>query len=382
MVDSNLLPTISWCSRCLYPSSSAVPLVFDEAGVCSGCRVHDQKSEINWSDRLDMLLDDLDGYRRSSGYECVIGVSGGKDSYYQVHFVKEVLGLNPLLVTYNGNNYLDVGWQNLHNMKKVFGVDHLIISPSVDMLVRMNRLGFIKTGDMNWHAHCGIFTQPMKVAAQQNIPLVFWGEHGWTDLGGMLSMYDFPEFTYRYRKDQGLRGFDWQDFVNDPDESISENELEIFKYPSDELVSSVGLRGLFIGNFDPWDSEKHTKLVEEKYGWQRSPTPFERTYRLTSNLDDMYENGAHDYLKFIKFGYGRATDHASKDIRAGRLSREEGIRLVRKHDHVEPSDLQHWLEYVDRDHDWFWDIANKFRSPAVWSSINGFWVKQNIWDNL
>ena len=134
-------------------------------------------------------------------------------------------------------------------------------------------------------------------------------------------MYDFPEFTYRYRKDQGLRGFDWQDFVNDPDESIYENELEIFKYPSDEVVSSVGLRGLFIGNFDPWDTEKHTKLVEAKYGWQRSPTPFERTYRLTSNLDDMYENGAHDYLKFIKFGYGRATDHASKDIRAGRLSR-------------------------------------------------------------
>ena len=173
MVDSNLIPSISWCSRCLYPSSSAVPLVFDEAGVCSGCRVHDQKSEINWSDRLNLLLDDIDGYRRSSGYECVIGVSGGKDSYYQVHFVKEVLGLNPLLVTYNGNNYLDVGWQNLHNMRKVFGVDHLIISPSVDMLVRMIRLGFIKTGDMKWHAHCGILTQPMKVRLSKIFPLVF-----------------------------------------------------------------------------------------------------------------------------------------------------------------------------------------------------------------
>lgn len=374
-------PPIHWCSKCVYPSSSAIPLNFDSNGVCSGCRVHEQKKSINWDERLQWLLEEVEPYRRSSGYECVIGVSGGKDSYYQVHFVKEMLGLKPLLVTYNGNNFLDVGWRNMMRMKDVFNVDHVIVSPGTDMLIRMNRLGFRKCGDMNWQNHCGIFTQPMKIACQNNIPLVFWGEHGWTDLGGMLSMHDFPEFTYRYRKDQGLRGYDWYDFVGDEEDPIAENELETFKYPSDDEVRKVGLRGLFIGMYDKWDANAHTQLVTEKYGWEASPVPFERTYRTMSNLDDRYENGVHDYLKYVKFGYGRATDHACKDIRSGYMTREQGIEMVRKYDHVRSSDLYHWLDYVGRSEEWFDTIANSFRSPKVWlQDSDGSWHKRNIWD--
>ncbi len=376
------LPPIKWCVRCVYPSSSAVPLKFDEHGVCSGCRVHDQKKRIDWDERLKWLREEVEPYRKSSGYECVIGVSGGKDSYYQAHFVKEKLGLKPLLVTYNGNNYLDVGWRNMLRMKEVFGVDHIIISPSVDMLIRINRLGFRKTGDMNWHAHAGIFTQPMKIAAQFNIPLVFWGEHGFTDVGGMLSMNDFPEFTYRYRKDQGLRGYDWWDFTNDAEDPIQENELECYKYPNDELIEKIGLRGLFIGNFDAWDANAHTRLITEKYKWEPSPTPFERTYRRMSNLDDRYENGAHDYLKYVKFGYGRATDHASKDIRSGYMKREEGVEMVRQYDHVRSSDINFWLDYVGRREEWFDAITDTFRSAKVWTKHDdGSWRKRNIWDS-
>jgi N-acetyl sugar amidotransferase len=379
---SNLeFPPIHWCSCCVYPSSSAIPLSFDADGVCSACRVHRQKSSIDWDERLKWLLEEVEPYRRSTGYECVIGVSGGKDSYYQVHFVKEKLGLNPLLVTYNGNNFLDIGWRNMMRMKDVFNVDHIIVSPGTDMLIRMNRLGFRKCGDMNWQNHCGIFTQPMKVACQMNIPLVFWGEHGWTDLGGMMSMHDFPEFTYRYRKDQGLRGYDWYDFLEDAEDPIAENELECFKYPSDDAVRKVGLRGLFIGMYDKWDANAHVQLVTERYGWEPSPVPFERTYRTMSNLDDRYENGVHDYLKWVKFGYGRATDHACKDIRSGYMSREQGIEMVRKYDHVRSSDLYYWLEYVGRSEEWFDSIANSFRSPKVWvKDDGGLWHKRNIWD--
>ena len=149
------IPKIQWCSKCVYPSSSAVSLEFDEDGVCSGCRVYEQKKNIDWEERLKWLLEEIEPYRKSSGYECVIGVSGGKDSYFQTHFVKEVLGLNPLLVTYNGNNYLEQGWKNLEKMKEVFNVDHMIFSPGVDLLIRLNRLGFNMMGDMNWHNHAG-----------------------------------------------------------------------------------------------------------------------------------------------------------------------------------------------------------------------------------
>lgn len=375
------LPPVTWCARCVYPSSSAVPLTFDDDGVCSGCLVHDQKDEIDWDQRYRLLLEIVEPYRRSSGHECIVPVSGGKDSYFQVHFVKERLGLKPLLVTYNGNNYLDAGWRNLMRMKEVFNADHLIVSTGIDTLIRMNRLGFRKMGDMNWQNHCGIFTAPVQAAVNYNIPLMFWGEHGLTELGGMLSNYDLPEFTLRYRVDQCLRGYDWYDFLGDEEDPIGEHELECFKYPPDEDIQRVGVRGLHVGSFVKWDANAHCKLVMEKYGWKPSPVPFERTYRTMSNLDDRYENGAHDYLKWIKFGYGRATDHASKDIRGGYMARDEGIEMVRKYDHVKSSDIHHWLDYVGRAEEWFDRICDTFRHPSVWvRDGKGAWRKRNIWD--
>ena len=134
--------------------------------------------------------------------------------------------------------------------------------------------------------------------------------------------------------------------------------------------------------YDKWDANSHAQLVTERYGWEPSPVPFERTYRTMSNLDDRYENGVHDYLKWIKFGYGRATDHACKDIRSGYMSREQGMEMVRMYDHVRSSDLYYWLEYVDRGEEWFDTIANGFRSPRVWLKDGaGVWHKRNIWDN-
>lgn len=381
MTTYNNLPEISWCNKCVYPSSSAVPLVFDENGICSGCRTHEEKKNIDWDERLKWLLSDIEQYRKPSGYECIIGVSGGKDSYYQVHFVKNVLGLNPLLVTYNGNNYLKTGWENLTKMKDVFNVDHFIFSPGTDTIIKLNRLCFYLMGDMNWHNHAGIATLPMKMGIKMNIPLVFWGEHGWTDLGGMHSMNDLVEYTARYRKDQLLRGFDWMDMLNSDKEKIEEKEMEWCKYPNDEEIKKVGLRGIFIGNYDPWDANKHVELVINKYGWKPSPYPFERTYRNFSNLDDRYENGVHDYLKYIKFGYGRATDHVCKDIRSGYMTRQEGIEMVKKYDHIKSSDTFHWLDYVGITEEEFDSAANKFRSEKVWKvNAKGIWEKRNIWD--
>ena len=117
----------------------------------------------------------------------------------------------------------------------------------------------------------------------------------------------------------------------------------------------------------------------EKYGWKAAEKPFQRTYRTMSNLDDRYENGIHDLMKFVKFGYGRASDHASKDIRSGLMGRAEGIEMVRKYDHVVSDDLEYWLEYVGMKHDEFWETADSFRDPRVWRIENNEWVKDNIW---
>lgn len=380
---------MQYCSNCVYPLVAATPLTVDEEGVCSSCRVSRQRIEINWNERMAMLRELVSEYRGTSNYDIVIPVSGGKDSYYQTHVAAKELGLKVLLVTYHGNNYLPEGEYNLDRMREVFDCDHIIVRPSVETLVKMNRIGFRLQGDMNWQNHCGIFTAPIQVAVRYNVPLMMWGEHGFMDLGGMYSYNDFVEFTAKYRLEHGLRGYDWFDFTDDglerlgrPElkEGLTEKDLLWAKYPTDEEIDKVGVRGIYLSNFVNWDANIHSKLVMELYGWRPAQQPFERTYRTMSNLDDMHENGIHDYLKFVKLGYGRGSDHACKDIRAGIMTREQGIEMVRKYDHVKPRrDLERWLKYVDMTEGEFDATCDTFRDPRVWRIKDGRWHKDNIW---
>jgi len=372
---------VTWCTSCVYPSISAAPMEFNEAGECTGCqmaRVKEKIRKTEWDRRKVLLLEIIDKYKCQDGsrYDCVIAVSGGKDSYFQTHVIKEELGLNPLLVTYNGNNWTPVGWRNMLRMKEVFDCDHVVVQPAVSVLKKLNRLGFKIMGDMNWHGHVGIMTTPVQVAVQNKIPLVFYGEHGYLDLCGQFSMNDLPEISYRDRQEHFARGYEWNYFVDR--EGLNSTDMLTWKYPSDEELFKLDLRGLFLGNYVYWESNKHTKMVIEKYGFEINEEPFDRTYRTMSNLDDMHENGAHDYLKYIKFGYGRATDHTCKDIRAGLMTRNEAIEKINYYDPIKPSDIIRWLEYVGMSEDEFDCIADTFRDPRVWSFESGQWRREQL----
>jgi hypothetical protein len=209
------------------------------------------------------------------------------------------------------------------------------------------------------------------------------------DLGGMFSYSDYVEFTAKFRLEHSLRGYDWYDFTDEglsklgrPDlkEGLTAKDLAWARYPSDDDIDAAGTRGIYLSNYVDWDGRTNAQLVKDLYGWEEARQPFERTYRLSSNLDDMHENGIHDYLKFIKLGYGRATDHATKDIRTGRMTRDEGIDMVRRYDHVKPRrDLERWLDYVGMDEVEFDRVCDSFRDPRVWTEVDGQWVKDTIW---
>ena len=374
---------MQYCTRCVYPAASAAPLAFDDDGVCSGCRVAAQKPRIDWEERGEELREIFEEYRSKDGsnYDCLIPVSGGKDSHYQTYIATQVYGLKPLLVTYHGNNYMEVGLRNLRNLRERFGCDHIFFSPSVPTLIKINRLCFRMMGDMNWHAHCGIFTYPVQIAVKHKIPLILWGEHGFMDLAGMYSLNDRIEMTAKFRLEHAQRGYDWHDMIEET-EGLTEQDLLWAKYPTDEELADVGVRGVYLGNYVNWDANEQTELMVKEFGFEPNPEPFERTYRRMSNLDDMHENGGHDWLKYVKFGYGRGTDHACKDIRSGKMTREEGIEMVRRYDGVKPmKDLTRWFEYVGMTEEEFDATADTFRDPRVWvKDENGEWVKDNIWD--
>lgn len=378
-------PNINFCSSCLYSTSSAVSLDFNKKNICSGCVISKEKEEIDWKERKVDFINLIKSYsgKFNKHYDCIIPVSGGKDSFFQAHIIKE-LGYKALLVTYNGNNYSKTGLENVQIMREVFGFDHIFFTPAVKTLKKLNRLGVYIMGDMNWHAHSGIFTYPIKVAVEKNIPLMIWGEHGRTDVGGMFSHHDYIEFTRRDRLEHANRGYEWHDIQKlapKYDEKLDENEMYAWIYPSDEEISRIGVRGIFISNYFKWEANDHFELVKKKYGFKVPDEDFERTYRKMSNLDDIHENGMHDYLKFIKFGYGRATDHASKDIRAGKLTRDQGIEEVKKRDHIKSRDLQRWLDYVGWEEKKFDQVVDEFRNPRTWWIKKGNWMKQNVWGN-
>lgn len=375
------LPKVSWCRNCTFPSLAATPLEFSSDGVCTGCQMAEARNSISqeeWERRKKLFQDEVERAKSRDGsrHDVIIAVSGGKDSYFQVHSLIEDFGANPLLVTYDGNNWTPEGWRNLSRMREVFNVDHLIIRPSVSVLKMLNLAAFFTMGDMNWHAHIGIMTAPMAEAIRRKIPLVIYGEHGYSDLSGQFGNSDFPEVTYRHRLEHCGRSYEWTYFRDVW--NIPESDLQIWKYPSDVEIQEVGLRGLFLGNYIPWKPHHHTKLVSDLYQFESATRPFDRTYRLSSNLDDMHENGVHDYLKYIKFGYGRATDHTSKDIRDGIMSRAQGIELIKLHDHIKPSDLERWLDYVGIDEETFDKISDTFRDPRVWRFYQNQWTRRLI----
>ena len=374
---------MQYCKKCLYPVIS-VNNILDDQGVCSACRMQQEFDALTpefWSQK-EKKFEELVSWAKGmtkGGYDCVIPVSGGKDSYFQVHKVIEY-GMKPLLVTYHGNNYLPEGQRNLDRMRHAFNADHIVFGPGVETLIKLNRLCFRKMGDMNWHAHAGIKTYPMHIAVKFGIPLVVWGEITWS-ISGMFSPDDYVEYNKRTVFEHDMRGYTIRDMVEET-EGLTEKDLAWLKMPSDDEFSKTGTKGIYIGNFFKWDPNEHAYRMKELYGFEFAEQPFERTYRVMSNLDDMHENGIHDYMKFIKFGYGRASDHASKDIRSGYMSREQGIEMVRKYDHVKPRrDLERWLTYVGMTETEFDMIADTFRDKRVWwKDESGMWKKDNVWD--
>ncbi|MDO8499648.1 MAG: N-acetyl sugar amidotransferase [bacterium] len=375
-------PKIQYCQKCVYPGVSATPLTFDKSGVCSGCRTNDEQKTVDWVIRRKWFEDLVEEYRSKDGsnYDCVIPVSGGKDSFYQVHMMAKVYGLKPLLVVYRENNHTPVGMRNIQRMKEVFNADCVEFTPSLEIVKKLNLYGFTKTGDPNWHTHAGIFTTPIVVAVKYKVPLIIWGEHGFMNLGGMHSYKDLVEYTAKFRKEHSLHGFDWYDFVND-ETGIKKQDMLWSVYPSDEEINQVGARGIYISNYFGWKQEDHTQLMVDKYGFETGSEPFDRTYKMDSNLNDRHDNGIHDYMKYVKFGYGRATDHACRDIRAGLITREQGIEYVKNYDHVVPGDIARWLELVGMTRVEFERIADTFRDKRVWvKNEYGQWIKHNIWD--
>ncbi len=367
---------MNYCARCLYPENAKPTISFDEEGVCSGCNYHASRQGIDWDERWKMLEQLLDGVK-----ECIVPVSGGKDSHFQVWLLKERFGIDPLLVTYNHGFNSGAGNRNLENLVRRSGCDLVRYNTGPDAARRLSRLMLERVGDLTWHYHAGIMTWPFQVAKQYGIDLIVWGEHGFAELTGMVSMDDFVEFTNWKRKEHDMRGVAAEDLVGEmvPGraetlgnyEEVTEQDIRPFVWPEGESAT-----GIYLSNFLEWDAKKQAELMIRE--WDFGPVTYarERTFVQYAKIED-HANDLHDYLKYLKFGYGRATDDASTEIRHGRMTREQGEALVRVYDPVEPSTLTEYCDFLGmRKRDFYGCVPEREHThPALRKPASPFFAR-------
>ena len=363
---------MKYCKNCLFPDTKPM-LKFNEEGVCDACSNWSRKDSIDWDKRMEQLKQLANELRRTDGgYDCVIPVSGGKDSTYQALYARDELKLNPLLVNFVPRDLVELGRKNIENLKNL-GFDYIEFTANPKIYRKLAKIGLTEFGDVTWPEHHGLFIVPVKVAAAYKIPLVIWGENPQFEYGGP-GLGDQLDFEWLKK----FGGF-WLDEYNVETVGVKHNielkNLNPFIYPKKEELENMKLRSIFLFYFLRYNIYDVLEFVK-KNGFSVDDRPKEGTYTNWENLDEKY-TGMHDYFKWIKFGFGRATDHASLDMRHGKITREEGIELVRKNEGKIPTRyFDEFLLDMELSKEDFYEIVDKFANKEIFETdSNGKFIR-------
>jgi N-acetyl sugar amidotransferase len=357
---------IRYCRQCVYPETKP-DLQIDEEGVCSACRYFNKRPQIDWQDRQQAFLKLVEQYRSKDGlnYDCIVPVSGGKDSTCQVLTLKK-MGLNPLCVTATTCQLSDIGRRNIENLKSI-GVDYIEYSTNPQVRRKLNRIGLVEVGDISWPEHVSIFTVPVRIAVQLNISLLIWGENPQHEYGGPATNANDRVLDRRWLEEfGGLLGLRVSDLVGQ--QELRAQDLILFTYPSDADLQRVRVTGLFLGYFFPWDGYANA-LQAQAHGFETLPTAIEGSLVNYENLDN-YQTGIHDYFKFLKYGFCRVSDLASMHIRRGRLRRDDAMEIVRQRDGKFPwtylgYPIEKVMEHIDMSMEEFIAVCDRFTNKRL-----------------
>lgn len=353
------------CKKCVMPNTKP-DLFFDDEGICDACRSAEKRNTIDWLAREKQLGQLLKKFhtKNKNNYDCIIPISGGKDSHFQTYIIKEKYKLNPLLVSFEPTNPTELGKQNLRNIRN-FGVDVIQFQKNPHIYKKLGKKAFIRIGDHEWPNHVGIFTIPVQIAVKFKIPLIIWGENSQIEYGGPQKAKQSWVLDRRWLEEfGGLLGNRVEDML---DNEISMKDMLPYIYPSEIDLKKVGITGIFLGYFIKWDARPQVKLMQ-KYGFSISIKPIEGTYTNYENLDCGLV-AIHDYLKFVKYGFCRACDHACLDIRNTRLTRQEGIELIKKYDGKIPREsVKHFLKHFDMTETEFFKVCDSFTNKAIFKT--------------
>ena len=358
-----------WCQACVLPDTRP-NLTIGSDGVCNACKSHGAKKEIDWSLRQKQLQDVVVAAKaKSRGYDCLVPVSGGKDSTWQMLKCLE-LGLRPLAVTWKTPGRTEIGQRNLDNLVAL-GVDHIDyqISPAVE--ARFMVKAFERFGSTAIPMHLALFNIPLTLAVRFRIPLVVWGENSAFEYGAA------DEAHTGFRLDDGwLRAYgvthgttagDWVD------DALSEKDLTAYFGPSSAEMEAVGTRAVFLGYYLPWDPAETARIASER-GFQSNRGAPRTGYYDFADIDDDFIS-LHHWMKWYKFGFSRLFDNLSLEIRNGRMSRSQAIDIIcDSGDQTPDADIDKFCVFTGMSRNRFFEIAEGFRNRDIWKqSQDGRW---------
>ncbi len=366
-----------YCKNCVMPDTKP-DLSFDEKGICNACNNFINRENIDWDKRKEEFLSLIEEYKTNENWDCIVPVSGGKDSTFQVIKLLE-LGVKPLCVTSTTCDLSDLGRKNIENIKNL-GVDYIEFSPNPAVRRKLNRIGLMEVGDISWPEHIGIFTIPIRASVNYNVPLVIWGENSQNEYGGPAFSTKSKTLDRSWLEEfGGLLGLRIRDISDNY--GVDHKDLLPYIYPAADEVKNVGVTGMFLGYFIEWDGYKNAEIAKQN-GFTVSDEIISGSIVNYENLDN-YQTGIHDYFKFLKFGFGRSSDIASMHIRRNMISREEAVAKIKINDGKYPSEylgkkLEDILENIKMTVEEFDLICNQFTNKLIFETDkNGEIIKDS-----
>lgn len=360
---------MKYCVNCILPDTRP-SIYFNEAGICSGCLGHIRKAnEINWESREADFVSLVENIKsKSTTYDCIVPVSGGKDSWYQVIKAKEY-GLSVLAVTWRTHGRTSVGQKNLDRLIENLKVDHVEYTIAPDVEKRFTKIAFEETGVSGLPMHMAIFTIPLRLASFMRVPLVIWGENPQLEYGGTAYEQMKTKLDEEWLAKHGCM------LETNSSSWVGKNDLtteELFGYELPKLSPDFSPSSIFLGSYFKWDSFENAE-ISKKHGFEYSDLDGKTGAWNFADIDCNFIS-IHHFLKWYKFGMSRAFDNLSIQIRYGMTSREEAISQITKLGPQVPiNDIRAFCSFLDVDESWFWKICENYRNKKLWKRVDGTW---------
>ena len=360
---------VHWCSNCL-AMSTRNRITFDERGYCNACRWKEKKETLDWPKREDELNKLLDKHRRDDGrFDCLVPCSGGKDGSYVAYNLKHKHGMNPLCLTITPPLSLALGDENLKSFVES-GYNHMSINPDHEVMRTLNRIGFEEMGFPYYGWLTSIQAAPVRMANQLVINLIFYGEDGEVEYGGTAETDSNPIYNVEYMKKIYLEG-GYEKVLDSCD--LTENDLFFFRFPDGKSLQDREIDITHFSYFENWDPYRNYLVAKEHCGLKESEDSNLGTFTNFSQNDQALYS-LHAYVMYLKFGFGRANQDASIEIRRGAMDRDQAKNLVQLYDGQYPHEfLDIYLEYYQISKEHFDKVLDKWANTDLFKKVDGYW---------